>query len=96
MNVKDKILELNEQYSGNKVEINELLMTIITKFQFFEPCMYLAEDEDWVNVSIISIEDEEVSQAISIKKSEITMLGIFNKKEIEIVMPNTSPEEFYQ
>lgn len=96
MNVGERILELNYQHTGKKVEINELLMTIITKYQFFEPCLYLAEDEEWVNVSIISMEDETVSQAISIRKSEITMLGIFNREEIEVPLPNTDPEAFYQ
>ena len=96
MNVKDRILELNYQHTGKNVEINELLMTIITKYQLFEPCLYLAEDEEWVNVSMISIEDETVSQAISVRKSEITMLGIFNREGIELTLPNTDPEAFYQ
>lgn len=96
MNIKERILELNLQHTGKNAEINELLMTIITKYQLFEPCLYLAEDEEWVNVSMISIEDENVSQAISVRKSEITMLGIFNRQEIELTLPNTDPEDFYQ
>ena len=96
MNIKERILELNLQHTGKNAEINELLMTIITKYQLFEPCLYLAEDEEWVNVSMISIEDENVSQAISVRKSEITMLGIFNREEIELTLPNTDPEDFYQ
>lgn len=96
MNVRERILQLNYQHTGKNVEINELLMTIITKYQMFEPCLYLDEDEEWVNVSMISIEDETVSQAISVKKSEITMLGIFNREDIELNLPNTDPEAFYQ
>ena len=96
MNVRERILELNYQHTGKKVEINELLMTIITKYQLFEPCLYLGEDDEWINVSMISIEDETVSQAISVKKSEITMLGVFNREEIELTLPNTDPEAFYQ
>lgn len=96
MNVRERVLELNYQHTGKNVEINELLMTIITKYQLFEPCLYLAEDEEWVNVSMISIEDETVSQAISVRKSEITMLGIFNREEIEVALPTTDPEAFYQ
>lgn len=96
MNVKERVLELNRQHTGADVEINELLITIITKYQLFEPCMYLAEDEEWVNMSMISIEDESLSQAISVRKSEITMIGIFNREEIELTLPNTDPEDFYQ
>lgn len=96
MNVRERILQLNYQHTGKNVEINELLMTIITKYQMFEPCLYLDEDEEWVNVSMISIEDETVSQAISVKKSEITMLGIFNREDVELNLPNTDPEAFYQ
>ena len=96
MNVKERVLELNRQHTGADVEINELLITVITKYQLFEPCMYLAEDEEWVNMSMISIEDESLSQAISVRKSEITMIGIFNREEIELTLPNTDPEDFYQ
>ena len=96
MNVKERILELNRQHTGNEAEIKDLLMTVITKYQLFEPCLYLAEDEEWVNLSMISVEDENVSQAISVKKSEITMLGVFNREEIEVSIPNLNPEDFYQ
>lgn len=96
MNVKERVLELNRQHTGNDAQINELLMTIITKYQLFEPCLYLGEDEEWINVSMISIEDENVSQAISVKKSEITMLGIFNRQDIQLTVPDSNPEDFYQ
>ena len=96
MNVKERVLELNRQHTGADVEIRELLITVITKYQLFEPCMYLAEDEEWVNLSMISIEDESLSQAISVRKSEIAMIGIFNREEIELTLPNTDPEDFYQ
>ena len=96
MNVKEKILDLNNQHTGNDVQINELLLTVMTEFQLFEPCLYLSEDNDWVNVSMVSIEDENITQAMSIKKSEISMLGIFNREEIELNLPKTDPEAFYQ
>lgn len=96
MNIKDKVLQLNQQYKSDKTDINELLLTIITKYQLFEPCRYLAEDDEWVNVAMISIEDENVAQAMSIRKSEIVMFGIFNREEIEIAEPKTESEVFYQ
>ena len=83
MNVKDKILNLNQEHAGKSADINDLLLTIITKFQLFEPCSYLSEDDEWLNVSLISIEDNSVGQALTIRKSEITTFGIFNREEIE-------------
>ena len=98
MNVKEKILKLNYEHTNQSVEITDVLLTIITKFQLFEPCSYLSEDEDWLNVALISIEDNSVSQALSIKKSEITTLGSFNREEIEISIadPQMGSEDLYQ
>ena len=77
MNIKEKILELNRQHKNEDTYINDLLLTIVTNFQLFEPCRYLGEDSEWINVSMLSLEDEDMSQAMSIRKSEITMFGIF-------------------
>ena len=97
MNVKQKILDLNMQHTGSETSIDDLLLTVVTNFQLFEPCRYLAEDEDWINIAMISVEDESLSQAMSIKKSEIVMLGIFNPAEIEMAKQiKTEPEDFYQ
>lgn len=97
MNVEDKILNLNREHTGNSADISDLLLTIITKFQLFEPCSYLSEDDEWVNVSLISIEDNSLGQALSIRKSEITTLGIFNREEIEInFAPQNESEDLYQ
>jgi chorismate mutase len=98
MNVKEKILKLNQEHTNKSVEITDVLLTVITKFQLFEPCSYLSEDDEWLNVALISIEDNSVSQALSIKKSEITTLGIFNREEIEISMvdPQMGSEDLYQ
>ncbi|MBQ6100241.1 MAG: hypothetical protein IJL02_10335 [Methanobrevibacter sp.] len=96
MNIKDKVLELSRQYKNEEIEITEVFLTIITKYQLFEPCRYLAEDDEWVNVAMVSIEDESIAQAMSIKKSEIVMFGIFNREEVEIPDPKTDSEVFYQ
>lgn len=97
MNVKDKILILNKEHTGNDADINDLLLTIITKFQLFEPCRYLSEDDEWVNVSLVSIEDNSVDQALTIRKSEITTFGIFNREEIELnLAPQNESEDLYQ
>lgn len=96
MNIKEKVRELNRQYASEDIEIGNVFLTIITKYQLFEPCRYLAEDDEWVNVAMVSIENENVAQAMSIRKSEIVMFGIFNREEIEIALPQTEPEDFYQ
>lgn len=87
MNVRERILELNRQNTGEDADINELLLIVMTKFQLFEPCLYLSEDDDWLNMSMVSIEDENITQAMTVKKSEISMLGIFNREEIELNIP---------
>lgn len=97
MNVKERILNLNQEHTDESGDINDLLLTIITKFQLFEPCRYLSEDEEWINVALISLEDNSVSQALSVKKSEITTFGIFNREEIEVnISPQNESQELYQ
>ena len=97
MNIKERVINLNGEHSGKEVEIEDLLLTIITKFQLFEPCNYLSEDEEWVNVAIISLEDNSVSQPLSIRKSEITTFGVFNREEVEVNLnPQQGSEDLYQ
>ena len=97
MNIKEKIIELNELHNNEELNIEEALLTIITKFQLFEPCRYLSEDEEWLNVAIISIEDKDISQPLCIRKSEITTFGIFNREEIELnFKPQQGSEDLYQ
>ncbi|WP_407414328.1 hypothetical protein [Methanobrevibacter sp.] len=96
MNIKERILQLNLEHTGNEQDINELLLTLISKFQLFEPCIYLSEDEEWLNVAIMSIENDEVSQAMSILKSELTAFGVFNKEDIDFEIPQKDSEGLYQ
>ena len=96
MNIKERILQLNREHTGNDADINDLLLTLISKFQLFEPCIYLSEDEEWLNVAIISIENEDVSQSMSILKSELTAFGVFNKEEVVVDIPQKGSEDLYQ
>ena len=97
MNIKERVINLNGEHSGKKAEIEDLLLTIITKFQLFEPCNYLSEDEEWLNVAIISLEDNSVSQPLSVRKSEITTFGVFNREEVEVNLnPQQGSEDLYQ
>lgn len=97
MNIEERILQLNLEHANENVEINDLLLTIVTKFQLFEPCRYMSEDDDWINVSLISLENNDMAQALSIRKSEITTFGIFNREEIELNLePQKGSEDLYQ
>ena len=96
MNLKEKVKELNREYIGEDILISDILLTIITRYQLFEPCQYLGEDDEWVNVAMVSVENPNVSQAMSIRKSEIVMFGIYTHEEIEIPVPESNPEDFYQ
>lgn len=96
MNIKERIIQLNFEQTGNTIEINDVLLTIISKFQLFEPCKYLSEDDDWVNVSLISLEDEKASQAMSILKKEITAFGVFKRDDDEDDATPAVSQDLYQ
>ena len=98
MNIQERILQLNYEHTGKSVAVNEILMTIVSRYQLFEPCLYMSEDENWLNVAIISLENEDFSQSMSILKKEITAFGVFNKHDIEITVPQvgSSTEDLYQ
>ncbi|MBQ2666041.1 hypothetical protein [Methanobrevibacter sp.] len=97
MNIEERILKLNQEHANETIDINEVLLTIVTKFQLFEPCSYLSEDEEWVDVVIVSLESNEMSQPLCIKKSEITSFGIFKREEIEVeFVTQKGSEDLYQ
>ena len=96
MNIKERILQLNYEHTGQNAEISDLLLTLISKFQLFEPCIYLSEDDEWLNVAIISIENEEVSQSMSILKKELTAFGVYNREDVDIEIPQKGSEDLYQ
>ncbi len=96
MNIKDRILQLNLEHSGKTEDIDNLLLTLISKFQLFEPCVYLSEDDEWLNVAIISMENDDVSQPMSILKSELTAFGVFNREDVEFDIPQKGSEDLYQ
>ena len=83
MNIKDRILSLNFENTAQYMDIHDLFLTVITKFQLFEPCIYLSEDDDWLNIALISVDNEDISQPFSIRKSEITTFGIFNCDQLD-------------
>ena len=96
MNIKERIIQLNLEHTGQTKDINDVLITIISKFQLFEPCLYLSEDDDWLNVSMISLENEDFSQSMSILKKEITTFGVFNKEDVDINVSPVGSQDLYQ
>lgn len=96
MNIKDRILNLNRQHSGENTDIEDLLLTLITKYQLFEPCRYLSEDEEWLNVSMVSLESDDASQPMSILKSELTAFGVFNREDVDVNSNQKESQGLYQ
>lgn len=97
MNLKERILKLNLEHTGETIDINDVLITIVTKFQLFEPCSYMSEDEEWVDMVIVSQESDELSQPLCIRKSEITSFGIFKHEEIDVeFVAQKASEDLYQ
>lgn len=97
MNVKERILDLNKLHTGEEIDIDDALLTIISRFQLFEPCKYLSEDDEWLNFAIISLEDNNISQPLCIRKDEITTFGIFNREEVDMSLsPQHGSEDLYQ
>ena len=98
MNIQDRILQLNYELTGDSVEIRQLLFTVITKYQLYEPCAYMSEDENWLNIAIISPEGKESTRAMSILKKDITAFGLVPKRDAEAPAPQaeSEAEDLYQ
>lgn len=96
MNIQDRIIQLNLEHTGNTVEIGDVFLTIISKFQLFEPCLYLSEDDEWLNIALVSLENDKYSQSMSILKKEITAFGIFNKEDVDVHIPPIASQDLYQ
>lgn len=96
MNIQERIIQLHYEHTGNTIEINKVLLTILTQHQLFEPCAYMSEDENWLDVAIVSLEDG-FSQSMSINKKDITAFGVFRKHDVDLpVQQSESTEDLYQ
>ena len=103
MNIKERILEMDKIYAEeNNTEpaenIEDLLLTLIVKFQLFEPCKYISEDEEWITFILVPPNDTLGSQIMTLKKSEIISYGICNEKNIAEmeIKPKMESESLYQ
>ena len=104
MNFKERFLQMEKEFAREasrpaKEDIGELLVTFIFKFQIFEPCRYLSEDEEWVNFLILPPDDTLESQIMSLKKDEIVSFGIVNENNLaenSNLINQIEPESLYQ
>ncbi|WP_407424512.1 hypothetical protein [Methanobrevibacter sp.] len=104
MNFKEKILDMErafaKEHSRDAYEnVEDLSLTFIFKFQVFEPCRYVSEDEDWITFLIVPPDESIESQIMSLRKDEIVSFGILNEKnlaEFSEVVNEIEPESLYQ
>lgn len=71
---------------------HDLLITIHTKQDVYEPCMYVSETDMWL--SIIDLSLGEGGQLMDIKKTEIVGYGLYNGYDIFSV-PKQNNKSFY-
>lgn len=104
MTFKDRILEMEKafakEYSREAIQnIEDLSITFFFKFQVFEPCRYISEDEDWITFLIVPPDDNVESQIMALRKDEIVSFGILNEQnlaEFIEVTKEVEPESLYQ
>ncbi|WP_405303910.1 hypothetical protein [Methanobrevibacter sp.] len=104
MNYKDKFLEMEKEFAKHSSrepveDIAELKLTFIFKFQIFEPCRYISEDDEWITFLILPPDDSLESQIMSLRKEEIVSFGILNEHniaEMSNVVSEVEPESLYQ
>lgn len=99
MNIKERVLDMdkylveNNFVNDNEVEsISDLLISIHTDSDIFEPCMYIDETDMWVNVIDLSL--GEGGQYMDIKKNNIVSFGLYNGPDIFSIPPDNS-KTFY-
>ena len=92
--------EFAKESSRDPIEnIQDLKLTFIFKFQLFEPCKYISEDEEWITFLIMPPDEALESQIMSLRKDEIVSFGILNEHnlaEMENVVEEIEPESLYQ
>lgn len=104
MNIKEKILEMDKQFAKEfsrepAESIEDLSLTFIIKFQLFEPCKYVSEDDEWVTFFILPPDDALESQIMTIKKESIISFGILNENniaELNNLIKEIEPDSLYQ
>lgn len=104
MNFKERLLEMEKEFAKESSRqpnenIEDLLLSFIFKFQLFEPCKYVSEDDDWITFLVLPPDDILESQIMSLKKDEIVSFGILNENnilELSDLAPQVDSESLYQ
>ena len=104
MNYKEKFLEMEKEFAKESSRdpidnIQDLKITFIFKFQIFEPCKYISEDEEWITFLILPPDDSLEGQIMSLRKAEIVSFGILNEHniaELDNIVKEIEPESLYQ
>ena len=101
MNLKDRLISMDKklvdmQYIDDTYidDINNLFLVIETENINYSPCCYLDEDNDWVNVLVLS--SENVSQCVSIRKDSIVTFGFINTGSESVTIDKKEIESYYQ
>ena len=103
MNFKEKLMEMEREFASHssrdaKKDIQELKLTFFFKFQIFEPCKYIGEDDEWITFLILPPDDNLESQIMSLRKNEIVSFGILNEhnlEELNNMAAEIEPESLY-
>lgn len=105
MNFKDKFLEMEKQFAKEtsrepKENVEDLLLTFIFKFQFFEPCKYISEDDEWITFLLKPANDIMESQIMTVRKMEVVSFGILDENNVaelnSLINNDNQPESLYQ
>lgn len=99
MNIKERILSMDKYLidegfvEDDYVEsYKDLLLTICTEQDIYEPCMYVSETDTWL--SIIDLSLGEGGQFMDIKKDNIMGFGLYNGFDI-FEVPVEDNKSFY-
>ena len=99
MEIKKRILEMDKYLVDNNFvndgyveSIKDLLICIHTDIDTFEPCIYIGETENWVNVIDLGL--GEGGQYMDIRKDNIISFGLYNGPDIFASLPDNS-KTFY-
>ena len=104
MSFKEKILEMERHFAKwesrpAKENLDEILVTFITEINYFEPCHYVTEDDEYITFILTHYDEEMVDQIMTIKKSQIFTFGVLSDREKETLEKYRKPlnvNELYQ
>lgn len=104
MNFKERFLEMERQFAKEcnreaKENVEDLLITFIFKFQIFEPCKYVSEDDEYLTFILKPGSEIFESQIMTVRKDEIVSFGILDENEMAAIdefMKEIEPETLYQ